>query len=258
MVSRIAMAWDNLADRGTITASAQTPLTPASLLLNKHVHQKWRAITTSAFFVCDLGSLQNIDTIAVMGLFGDGLILQVRISTVDTTGAAGDTYNSGVLSGAWDTHYLPFVTLLNAPVLGRYVRVDISGAADYVEAGRVFAGIRHQMSINFQPGWGRSWVDPSVKTIGRSGQAFDDLRDMYRVLEIPFDFLTESDRWDIVEAMDIALGIHGDVLIITDPSSSNLSRDSLWGFMEQIDPVVEPAVLQDRFYRRTFRFRERL
>lgn len=259
-MENLALAWVNLADAGTITASAQLTLAPVSRLQNKHVMRKTRANEASVSYTCDLGSLQSIDTIALMGLSGSSPAIRVRISTVDTSGAAGDAYDSGSLAGAWDSDYLPFVYLLLAAVIGRYVRIDISeNGVAYIESGRLFIGVRQTFEINFKPGWSRVVVDPSVRTVGRSGQTFDDLRDKYRMLELTVEWATEDERWDIIEAIDLALGQTGDVLVITNPDSSNLSRDCIWGYQDSVNPVIEPVIVSggSRFSR-AFNIRERL
>jgi len=164
------------------------------------------------------------------------------------------------MSSAWDSDYLPFVRLISAPVTGRYVRIDISEAGvSYIEAGRLFIGLRTAFEINFKPGWGRAWNDPSIRTIGRSGQTFDDTRDKYRTLDLTIEWATETERWNVIEALDIALGQSGDMLVITDPDSLYLSRDCVWGYNETVNPVIEPVVVAggSRFSR-TFNIRERL
>ncbi len=259
-MANLALGWENLADSGTLSASGSVTLAPVSRLLNKHVSRKWRVNASNAYIICDLGALVEVDTVALMGMVGDSPTLQVRISTADTSGASGDAYNSGSLIGAWDSNYLPFVQLIAVPVTGRYVRIDISeGGVGFIEAGRIFVGVRVPFEVNYQAGWERTWHDPSVRTIGRSGLTFDDLRNKYRGLNLTFELMPEDDRWDITEAVDLALGTTGDMLVITDTASTNPSRDSLWGYIEESDPVIEPVIVADgpRF-RRTYRLRERL
>lgn len=259
-MSNLALAFVNLADLGTWTASAALTLAPASRLQNKHVLRKTRANAAAVAYTCDLGSSRSIDTVALMGLSGANPTLRVRVSTVDSSGVAGDAYDSGDLTGAWDPNYLPFVRLIAAPVIGRYGRIDVSElGVSYIEAGRAFVGLRQQFGMNFAPGWQRAWVDPTKRTIGRGGQSFDDQRDKHRSLQLTLESMSEDDRWDIAEELDIVLGQSGDMLVITDPDSSNLSRDCLWGYNETLDPVTEPVVVAGGpRYARTFRIRERL
>jgi len=259
-MANLALAWVNLADLGTLTASAQLTLAPVSMLQNRHVGEKWRFNATSGYVVCDLGSTKSVDTIALMGMSGDDPALRVKVSTADSSGAAGDAYDSGALASAWDSDYLPFVRLISAPVSGRYVRIDISEVGvDYIEAGRLFIGVRQQFGINFRPGWERAIVDPSIRTGGLGGQTFDDLRDKYRTLALTIEWATLTERNNIIEAIDLALGQTGDMLVVTDPNSSTLSRDCIWGYQENLNPVIEPVIVADgpRFSR-TFSIRERL
>jgi hypothetical protein len=258
-LANLAIAWINLADSGALSATDTTALAPVTLLQNKHVHQKWRANASSSTITCTLeSSTSSVDTIALMGLFGSGLTIRVKLFDA----ALALVYDSGSIANAWDPNYLPFVHLLSAPIVCGTVTIFISGSEDFVEAGRLFIGVRSQFAINFQPGWSRGWMDGSVKTIGRSGQAFDDLRDMCRTVTLTLEHMSETERWTVIEALDIAIGTHGDFLLMTNPDSSSttLGRDSVWGFLQDIDPVVEPVPLPDgqRRYRRSISIRERL
>lgn len=258
-MANLAFAWVNRADAGTWTASGQLAQAPVSRLQNKHVGRKWRVNASTGHVVCDLGDTYSIDTLALIGLNEGTQPTRVRVSVADTSGVDGSAYDSGTLTDPWNNDYLPFVHLLSSTVIGRYVRFDLTTSATYIECGRGFIGAKESFTINFSPGWSRGFVDPSNRTIGRGGQAFDDLREKYRTLNLTLEFMAEANRWSIVEAIDIALGQSGDMLVMTDPDATDLSRDCIWGFNETLNPVTEPVIVADgpRF-QRTYSIRERL
>lgn len=258
-----AIAYDNLADRGIVTTSSAVPLAPASRLQNPHVARKWRGNGNALEFVTiDLGASVLIDTVALMGL---SLTLagtvRVRVSEDDPSAQTGEAYDSDVLGGAVDPRYGMLVHLIPQPVLGRYVRIDLYEAGVlYVEAGRVFVGLRNTFAHNFAFGWTRAYVDRSRRTESRGGQTYVDPDVSYRVVNVSFETIPESDREGFVEEIDRVNGTHEDVLLITRGDSTNLGRDSIWGLMSELSPVSQPQVwLADGpAYAKTYTIAERL
>ena len=258
------IAYVNLADTddAVITASSSLPRTPVqSRLQNPHVARKWRGrLGTSEYIVIDLGSVVALDTVCLFGVSGVSPTFRVRLSTSDTSGAAGDVFDSGTLTGTpyFDSSYGAFIYLRSSASSGRYLRIDISeSGVEYIEAGRVFVGDRVQVEVNFSS-WSRAFVDQSRRTYGRGGQMFADIEDSYRTLEVSFDALTEDERYAFVEYIDRVHGEHADFLFVMDPTSDNLSRDSIWGFVDGGSAVSEPSISVPPRFSKSYNIRERL
>lgn len=232
-----AVAWDNLADEGSVSVSDFITRAPGANLQNPQVGTKWRINAASTYIVVDLLSSQSVDTIMLAGLSGEDPDFRVRLSSLDTSGAAGDVADSGTISGVpyFDPNYGMFVFLLSALLSARYVRIDISEAAvEYIEAGRIFVGSRDTFENGQQTPWVRGAIKGSVYTPGVSGQTFVDLRPGYWRVQATFGFATEDERNGFVEAMSlitINFG-HLDFLFIKDIESDNLARDSVWGYVD--------------------------
>lgn len=259
----VALAYANLADLGTFTSTVSAIATaPVSRLQNHHVGRKARWLNDSVGIICDLGSAKTLDTLGMFGIgsaFTTSGTTRVRVSTSDATGVAGDLYDSTAQLGKVDESYGYLVTLLSAPVAGRYVRWDCSLASImYFEAGRAFVGARTQFGVNFQPGWSRGYVDQSRVDYSRGGQRHIDPEVQYRTCEIKLSFLSATERNGIVESIDRINGEKTDVLLIADPSSTNLGRDCIWGFIDGNSPVFENNVLITPMYEKSYKFRERL
>jgi len=95
-MANLALVLDNLADAGTVTASAELSGSPASNLISSpHVwDDQWRATGDTATITCDLGSDMPADTVAAMGLsLSDQGAIRVRVSR--TTG--NDSYTKVLL-----------------------------------------------------------------------------------------------------------------------------------------------------------------
>ncbi|WP_210482781.1 hypothetical protein [Microvirga antarctica] len=257
------IAFENVADSATLLSSSAAALTPVSRLQNEHVQRKWRGTAgDTEYLIADLGTAQDIDTVALMGLnLTRKAITRVRFSSADPSGAAGDLYDSGFSGSEVDEAYGMLVGLAPASVSARYVRIDLmeTGRA-YIEAGRLFVGKRYQFATNFAFGASRAWVDPSRRTIGRGGQTFIDRARMYRTVEVTFEALRASERIDFVERLDWLNGAHVDVLFVGNPLSLNPGRDSIWGLIDQVSPVLQPVGWLDGqpLYSKAYKISERL
>lgn len=232
-----AVVFENLADAAEVRASSSILLAQPTLVQQAHVERRWRALNNVAALILDLGAEMQIDTVAAMGLTATQG--RVRISATDPSGAAGELYDSGAV--AVDQAYSTIVALADAPVDGRYVRIDLTDAAsDYVEAGRVCIGLRSSFTYNFDYGWSYSYVDPSTRSKTRGGQTQITPRRPYRTIDVTFPRVTAIERYAFVETIERENALQKDILFITDPASDNLARDTIWGLMSETTPIVQP------------------
>jgi hypothetical protein len=238
-MANACIAYTNLVDTASaITATSSNLLLPVSNITNPHIARKWRGTTPGAdSIIIDMGSPVSFDTICAFGLTGS--TITIKASMVDPTGAAGEvTSNADTV----DQNYKSKILLTDVSS-ARYFRIDMTDySGGSVEIGRVFIGLKTQFSYNFVKGWSRSWNDTSLRSKTRGGQTQIFPDSVFRTIEVSFDFLTQSDRDGFVEYVDRVNALKTDVLFITDPSSPNLPRDSVWGLMTTITPVVQPSV----------------
>lgn len=258
-----AIAYLNLADKGAVRASSSVILAPPERLQNPHVARKWRSGDGGAqALTLDLGVAQIMDTVALVGLnMTLGGTVRVRASLMDDTAQTGEAYDSGILTDVVDPAYAMLVHLMPSRVTARYVRVDMSEpTVSYIEAGRLFVGVRWQFAYNFGFGWSRGYVDRSRRTESRGGQTYVDRDVSYRLVSIAFDAVTEAQRFGFVEEVDRVNGQRDDVLLITASNSTNLGRDSIWGLMSDLDPITQPAIWIDGApaYAKAYKIQERL
>jgi hypothetical protein len=250
------IAYRNLADTATLLASSQELLAPVTNLQHPDVSRRWRSTEAGlGSFVVDLGALTSIDTVALIGttMSASGT-LRIRISATDSTGVAGGLFDSGV--DLVDADYNQTIALLTTPVSGRYILFSLADAdADYVEAGRVFVGLRSQFEINFSYGWSITTVDRSVTKDTRGGQTQVWRDNLYRVFDVAFENLSVSERYGFIEEIERANALKDDVLFVADTDSTNLARDSVWGLIQTTTPIVQPYF--DRFSK-SYKIKERL
>jgi len=263
MTTNSALAWENLSDAGIVSAAGAIPLAPASNLQNVHVGKKWRHNAASSFVLVDLGALKPVDTVMLAGLSGENPTLRVRYSTVDATGAAGDAFDTGSFTGLprFSPDYAMLVDARPAPINARYVRIDIAEAAvPFIEAGRLAVSSREVFSTNMQAPWTRQAIRGAIDTVGVGGQTYTDFRPGHWRVQASYQFLTELERNDFVDAIGIALVNLGrlDMLWIRDADSANLARDSIWGYLESDFTVTQNLYIIPALFAVEFPIRQRL
>jgi hypothetical protein len=238
----LAFAYQNHADDGTITASTHVGTLTPSQLQTVHVAELWRGASNSEWILADLGGLFWLDTIALFGcnLTAEGTA-RFRVSSVDVTGAAGDLYDSGVISDLADPEYGNVVRLLPAQVRGRFVRLDLADTSvAALQAGRLFVGPRAELTYGASPGLERGHTDLSTVDLSKGGQSYVDRRTSLRTMTIPLNAIVEQDRWGIIEQIERVVGRKDDLLAILNTASTTLSRDVLWGRQSDDTPTVQP------------------
>jgi len=247
-----------------ISASNFIATAPPSMLREEHVGRKWRDNAASTWILADLASSQTIDTVALFGVssLGSSSSFQLRLSSVDSTGVAGDVFNSGTITGTqyFDANYQTF-GFLGSAASARYVRLDISQpTAPYIEAGRWLIGLRQQLTTNFQVPWTRSARRGSADTIGVGGQTFVDRRTGYWSVNASFNFITESERTALIEQLGIAIVNtgHRDILWINDAASTQYPRDFVWGYIDGDLRMTQNLYLTPALYGVEFPIRQRL
>lgn len=244
----------NLADSGTVDASSWIAASPPALLQDQHISRRWKGRSgDTEFIILDLGALSVIDTI---GLFGcartrladdiqetmdETATTRVRVSSVDSTGVAGDLYDSGPETGQISSAYGQLIKLLPAPITGRYVRIDLMETGSIaLLAGRLVVGLREAFTYNFSFGWAFGFADLSRKRKSAGGQTFVERDDRYRILTLSFDVLAQVDRYSFVQEIDRINGLSEDILFVLSLNSTDFGRDCIWGLIQDQSPPTQP------------------
>jgi hypothetical protein len=257
-MANAALAWINLFDSATLSASSAAAAMPVTNLQNEHVAVKWRGTGgTTDNFTATWSANQTADTFAIMGLGSTFLATgTVRLQLTSSGGATGDVYDSTVTAGIVDPKYGYAIHLLT-PKTFRSAKWTFSQAgASYIEAGRGLVSVRTEVTFNYAPGAQRSRVSNSRKTKSRGGQTYVDRSTFNpRVEEMTFGWIDETQRWALHEEIDLNNLDHTDVLLIKDTASTNLGRDSIWGLADP-SPVIQPFNLAT-LYSKSYRIEER-
>lgn len=263
----IAAAWSNIAASGlaTITSTTAAAAMPISNLQQQDPLRLWRGtggagVLESIFF--DFGSVQTLSNWTIDLLTTNLAVTdttRLRLSVADPT-CVTNTYDSGSATGRVDPNYKSLVFLATPASAPRYGRIDLTRAAGSPEAGFLIVSDRTQFTYNYGFDAQFTLVDPSIRKKTKGGQSRILIRQKFYVADITLGFLTETQRWNVVDAIDRSNGVSTPVLFILDPSSSNLGRDSIYGFIES-SPVGLVQAFDDSgapLYRKSYKIEQRL
>lgn len=261
----VAASWLNRITAATLTSTTAATAMPITQLQQEDTRRTWRGtggagVLESIYF--DLGSaiagIDNVDLMFTNLAAGDAT--RCRLSVADPT-CVTNTYDSTSIAGRVDSNYYD-LHFLTTPVSNpRYGRIDITRAAGAAEAGFLFAGPRTQFTYNRDWGDQRTVVDPSEHKKTRGGLTRTISKPKFRRWEFNIGSLTETQRWSVAEAIDLANGITSPILFFMDPSSTNLGRDTIFGLLTETSPVASiqgfgPDGLP--MYSRSYKIDERL
>jgi hypothetical protein len=250
-----AIAYLNLADSATPTASSAGASTPVTNLQTIPVSTKWQGTgVTTDNFTFTWASDQTADTFAVMGI-GPNFALTDTVRLQGFNASAVQVFDTTAQAGVVDPKYGYAIHLLVAQTF-RSLKWSWSKAAGSNQAGRVFVGNRTLLTYNYAPGAGFGWTDLSKWTEMAGGGVSVDARPSYREWEVNFEWVSEAQYLSLVEPMDIANGTRVDILFIRDTANTNLGLASIWGLMRQLAKTTQPFTISD-LYSRAYAIRER-
>lgn len=239
----VAAAWVNIAGNGVLTASSAATGMPISLLQQKDVIRHWRsAAGTTAYFDLTFSTTQSADTFSILGtnLTAAGIV-RVQLSNVAAGNSEIYDSNSGAVAGQVDPVYQDAHILASSVKSGwKYGRFTLTDTSlSYMEAGFLFIGTRTQLSYNFDYGHQFYPIDPCdhKKTAGGTTDIVPH-GPIYRRCVLTVGSLTEAQRWSVFQAIGMTNGRSVPILLILDPSSSNLGRDSVFGLIQDDVPVT--------------------
>lgn len=135
----------------------------------------------------------------------------------------------------------PIVVILAAPVLCRYIQVqliDPANAAGYIELSRIIAAPGWQPTVNIKYGAQIGVNDPSVRVTSLGEVDFYDIRTKRRKCSVGIDYLDQNEAF--VNALDMQMmqGLSGQIFFSYAPQDSfNLYRLSFLATLTQLDAL---------------------
>ena len=125
-----------------------------------------------------------------------------------------------------------------------------------VQCGRAFAAPGIQPVINADYGWKITPVDPSQLQRSIGGQKWAYVLPKWRTSEVTFSELSESEMTTLMNAVDMGVGLTGDVLAIPQPDTpSYYPYESIFGNMLDL---TEYTLVSFGAWTRTMKFEEQI
>ncbi|MEX1107439.1 MAG: hypothetical protein WEC00_00880 [Dongiaceae bacterium] len=227
------IGWVNALAQAAITASSEVANLPASNLVSSpHRADRWRSDDASdAWLAFDLG----VETeLGVIGLFGSNLTAagEWRVRVGSTPGG-DDIHDTGLVNAGVSIGYGQALLLPDPAPVGRYLTIDLSDAGvslqGYHEAGFAWAGPFWSPERNFSFGWPTGWRDPSEKTRSRGGQVWPDRLPKYRMVELRFEWLNETESRDGFMELQRLAGTTENVVVVPRPDRAARNKESVLG-----------------------------
>lgn len=244
-MDRCAILLDNILDGATVDAtSALNGMGPGLLLSSPHVwDDQWCAAGNSERLSFDLRADVALDVFALFGLNLTAAATQrLRISSAGAGPAAGDALDTGTLASPsrwFDPDYHAFVWRGDAAVTGRYIDIDLEDTSiARLQAGKAAAGAATEFTYSFSRGSAFDWRDPSPKKKTIGGQTLSWSRRKFRAGTLTFNYVTDAQRWSLIESLGRDIGVGKGVLIVLKTSADNLPQKSAWVTMNDQTPAA--------------------
>lgn len=229
MTVPLRIGYVNLADSAVLSASSSVGSLTAGRLLSEDVQDIWRAASTSAWVLADLGAAASIGAVALPNSnSGPGDTARVRLSSADPTGAAGDLYDTGSFLPGVDIKKRMLAHFVEPAVSARYVRVDLAQSVA-PQAGRLFIGPVWTPSRDRAPGAEPLWRDWSEATPTRGLNEIRDRRSRQKGQAFVLRGLTQAEIEGEIEALNEDEGTSADILVCLDVDRPAIT--TLWGPM---------------------------
>ena len=233
MVNPLRISYENDCNGAILSASSSFGSLPVAHLKDFDIQKIWRATESPAWIIADIGRVLTLDEVSIINCnWGLSDTARVRASITDPTVVSSLTYDSGDFPAAVDPLWGKFIHFLPSSVSYQYLRVDITTAETYPEAGRLQSGQVWDPTRNMEYGWEKLSRDFSTKTRSLGGNEFVDVKPRQRGFRFTIPGLTEDEVQTHVDTLNRVRGIGIDILVCRDVNSSNLGRDTIWGLME--------------------------
>jgi len=236
-------------------AITQTYPYPESNVQNIQLTNIVRSASTSMSLWYDLTSnTTNIDLIAVLGhnlKAGDSVVI------TGGTGASGamtgvTTITNHTITTDEETFGYLFIEYPQG-ILYDNIIVTCTRGSGTIDIGRIYLSSYWKPTYNIPYNWSLSVVDPSIINKSLDSSTFVTIKRVYRALSFDLAFVSLDEMY--TKGFDLAYykGIHGDTLIIPDVDNIYKYRQSIYGRISQLTPIINHNY---NFYKQKFTIEE--
>ena len=230
-MATMALGYQDRVESGTLTASGSLATQPVVNLKDPALSPRiWIAGDNSEWVQVDFGVSRTIGVVGLFGFNGTATATK-RIRLSNNSDMSAPTIDTGVVNAGVDINFRALIHVLSTPTAGRYLRVDVADAAiSIIQAARLVAmsAFRPTRGIGIQ--LHRESTDTTRIQVSESGQSWVEQGVVRREWRLQFHALTDAEVDGEFNSI-MRLGRADDVLVVLDPASTNLGRDSLLGLI---------------------------
>jgi hypothetical protein len=219
------IAYSNLVDDATITASSEDPMMPADNVKVQRLAKAWRTTAvTGITCVVALDSAQAVDTVAILGhTISTSATVTIEANTTDSWSPAAWSTSLTAL----DNTILRYLDSAQTYQYWRFTVEDASSASTFIDVGRLWLGEYLQISPASTSNFTVSFERSDTVSYGRGRQKFATQGVGWRSFDLSFRGHHGS-MLTAIQTMYATVGNHSSVIF------SNFDESRAY-------PIVEPC-----------------
>ena len=267
----VTLCWPNRIGSSVLSGGAWQPTLPLENIANKVFAKKARSLNVDESSTQFRISLDKGRPVAVVSLAAHNLSqdAEVRVVAYANVEGVGMVYDSGFLP-AWPASYLPetlewednnfwfgdadldvdseytplttvfFGDIYNAEAVDVFIR-DLSNVDGYVDIGRCFISGAWQPETNMSYGLEYGHIIGTTVEEANDGTEYFDRKRAKRTVSLSLDWLTQSEAFSRIYAMQRDQGIDREILFAHELNASDESfYRTFIGRLQQPDPIANP------------------
>lgn len=232
---------------GTVTASTELNTLKADNVQHPFLSPTiWRSSASPSWLHCDFGAAYEIGVVAALNtnLIGTSTFRLQISNNADMSTPEYDTGETLIDAGV-DPSYGHLVHIIPSSVTGRYLQIDFDDEnLDYQEVGRLVAMSKFQPSHNMEFGYPQNFIDPTTLNIAEGGQIWTSPGVVNREIRLRFQAANPTEALNTWQTIG-RLGKSEQILVVLNPDSDNLGRDTYFGYISQNLGIIHAGV--DRY-----------
>jgi hypothetical protein len=262
-----AFLYANLVDAAAALTCAQAivPTMPLENIRDPQPRMRARLVGSSAAIIVDLGASRALDCAALVGTtLTASATIRVRLATADATGAAGDAWDTGILTASPGATSGQVVVIRGAGTAsGRYLRIDLAdGALAVIDVGRIAAGALWRLTRGHSYGIteGQLMLDRRDRNPLTGAEFPVPAVANPRVARFQLAALTQTEALGQHRAMLATLGAAGDGLWVPELalSQAEINARSIWGALAEPGAAIGLSRAALALFGRGFTLTERV
>lgn len=240
----VTLGYANQIDLATLSGGNWNASYPLNNIKTRYLYQRARttnALVGSTALNIDLGSTQDIGTVAVVKHNLTADVATVRVSAASDSGYTSLVYDSGYITAYDGSDYCVVFDDIGA----RYWRIQINDTTNtdgYIEIGRVFIGPTFSAEDNCSWGYSRSIESYSQMVAALGGAEYPEIRPNRRVYRMAWEYLSDAEAVKLIR-IKRTQDITGEVYFIFDDADSSMAdEDRFLGRLRELSAVEAPYV----------------